>query len=90
MWVIGEPIKINLSDMLIRIFFPSHGAALTVPALLMPDLFHGKGLFASLTDLKLGREEKIDRRRAFKIEARLENSPFNLWIDARSISHLAG
>jgi hypothetical protein len=72
---------IEFSEMLMGIFVPSHGAALRVPALLMPDRFHGKGLFASLTDVKLGREEKIDRRRVFKIEARLENDPFNLWID---------
>jgi VWFA-related protein len=72
----------ELSENLMRIFLQSRGAALTVPAMLMPDRFHGKGLFASLTDVKLGREENIDRRRAFKIEARLENDPFNLWVDA--------
>jgi VWFA-related protein len=72
----------QLSDMLVRMFYESHGTAVRVPALLLPQLFHGQGLFASLTDLKLGAEDKIDRHRAFKIEARLENSPFNLWIDA--------
>jgi VWFA-related protein len=72
----------NLNEMLMGLFLPSHGTALRVPALLMPDRFHGKGLFASLTDLKLGREEKIEGHQAFKIEARLENDPFNLWIDA--------
>jgi len=74
--------QFELSEMLMGMFNPSHGTALRVPALLMPEIFHGKGLFASLTDLKFIREEKIDRRRAFKIEALLENDPFNLWIDA--------
>ena len=72
----------EIGESLLNMFMLSHGAAARVPALLMPDLFHGKGLFASLTDLKLGREEKIDRHRAFKIEALLESDPFNLWIDA--------
>jgi VWFA-related protein len=74
---------IELDEILLGMFVPTHGDSLTVPALLMPDTFHGKGLFASLTDLKLGKEAKIDRRRAFKIEARLDNDPFNLWIDAK-------
>jgi VWFA-related protein len=73
---------IELDEMLMGMFVPTHGSSLTVPALLMPDRFHGKGLFASLTDLKLGKEGKINGRRAFKIEARLENDPFNLWVDA--------
>jgi VWFA-related protein len=73
----------DLGGTLMGMFAPTHGDSMTVPALLMPELFHGKGLFASLTDLKLGREEKIDGRRAFKIEARLLNDPFNLWVDAK-------
>jgi VWFA-related protein len=36
-----------------------------------------------LTDLKLGRAEKIDHRQAFRIEARLEGDPIELWIDTR-------
>jgi VWFA-related protein len=77
-----------LSEMLMRMTAPSHSAALTVPALLMPGLFHGKGLFASLTDLKLGREEKIGGRRAWRIEAKLDFDPFNLWIDANDFTIL--
>ena len=79
---IGMAPQQDTGDSLMNIFLPSQGTSLTVPALLMPDLFHGKGLFAVLTDVKLGREQKIDGRRAFKIEALLENSPFSLWIDA--------
>jgi len=71
-----------LSEILMDFMPISHGAALTVPALLMPETFHGKGLFASLTDVKLAKQEKVGGRRAFKIEARLDNLPFNLWIDA--------
>jgi len=72
----------DLGGTLMGMFAPTHGAALRVPALLMPELFHGSGLFASLTDLKLGGEEKIDRRRVFRIEARLESDQFNVWVDA--------
>jgi len=71
----------NLDDTLINMVSTSHGAALTVPALLLRERFRGKGLFASLTDLKLGREEKIDGHKAFRIEARLDDYPFTLWID---------
>jgi len=77
-----QTAPVELSDILLGMVTPSHAASLRVPALMMPDLFHGKGLFKSLTDLKLGREEKIDRRRVFKIEARLENESFNIWVDA--------
>src|ERR1041385_949852 len=72
----------DLSEILMSIFLQSHGAAMGLQALLMPNISHGKGLFASLTNVKLGKEEKIERRRAFKIEALLDNEPFNLWIDA--------
>jgi VWFA-related protein len=71
----------ELDDTLLSMSGPSHGSSMTVPALLLRERFHGKGLFASLTDLKLAREEKIDGHRAFRIEGRLENDPFTLWID---------
>jgi len=72
----------DLGQILMSMHLPSYGAALTVPALLMPERFHGKGLFASLTQLKLGREEKISGHRTFRIDAQLEDEPFTLWIDA--------
>jgi VWFA-related protein len=70
-----------LDDALLSIFGLSRGSSLTVPALLMPDLFHGPGLFASFTSVKLNGEEKIDGRRAFKIEAQLQDQSMTLWID---------
>jgi VWFA-related protein len=70
-----------LNEILMNFVQVTHGSALTVPAMLMPDIFHGKGLLGSLTDAKVTKQEKIGGRRAFKIEARLENEPFKLWID---------
>jgi len=70
-----------LDDALLSIFGLSRGSSLTVPALLMPDLFHGPGLFASFTSARLNGEEKIDGRRAFKIEAQLQDQSMTLWID---------
>jgi VWFA-related protein len=70
-----------VEDTLLSLSLQSHGSSLTVPALLMPDLFHGPGLFASFTSLKLNGEDKIDGRHAFKIEAELQDEPLTLWID---------
>ena len=67
---------------LLGLFGVSHGSALTVPALLLPDLFHGKGLFASLAEVKLNGEEKVDGHRAFKIEATLQDDDLKFWVDA--------
>ena len=81
----GWPIGVRqerIDETLVSLFGVSHGSALTVPALLLPDLFHGKGLFASLTEVRLNGEEKIDGHRAFKIEATLQDESFKLWIDA--------
>ena len=80
-WPIGvrqEPIDEGLLDL----FGTSNGSSLTVPGLLFPGLFQGKGLFASLAELKLNGDEKVDGRRAFKIETTLQGDPFKLWIDA--------
>jgi len=81
----GWPIGVRqeaIDETLLGLFGVSHGSALTVPALLFPDLFRGKGLFASLTEVKLNGEEKIDGHRAFKIEAVLQDQLFKLWVDA--------
>ena len=71
-----------VDDTLLTLFQQSRGSSVTVPALLMPDLFHGPGLFASFTSVKLNGEEKIDGRRTFRIEAQLRSEPLTLWIDA--------
>jgi len=80
----GWPIGVRqqpIDETLLGFFGVSHGSAGTVPALLLPDLFQGKGLFASLSELKLNGEEKIDGRRAYKIEAWLQGDSFRLWVD---------
>src|SRR5215831_4420391 len=71
-----------VNDTLLSLFEQSRGSSLTVPALLMPGLFHGPGLFASFTSVKLNGEEKLEGRRAFKIEAELQDEPLTLWVDA--------
>jgi VWFA-related protein len=79
-WPAGvRPAEID--ETLLNLFMTSHGAAVTVPALLFPEVFHGPGLFASLASIKLSGEEKIDGHRAFKIQAYLQNEPFTLWVD---------
>ena len=71
-----------VEDTLLSLFLQSAASSVTVPAMLMPDLFHGPGLFASFTSVKLNGEDKIDGRRVFKIEAQLQGGPLTLWIDA--------
>jgi VWFA-related protein len=71
-----------VEDTLVILFAQSRGSSLTVPALLMPDLFHGPGLFASFNSVTLKGEDKIDGHRVFKIEAQLRQEPLTLWIDA--------
>jgi len=79
-WPTGvRPAEID--ETLLNLFTTSHGAAVTVPALLFPEVFHGPGLFASLASIKLSGEEKIDGHRTFKIQAYLQNEPFTLWVD---------
>jgi VWFA-related protein len=72
----------GIDETLLSLYGPSFGSSLTVPALLMPDLFPGPGLFASFTAVRLNGEEKTDGRRAFRIEAQLPDEPLTLWIDA--------
>src|SRR6266496_638066 len=70
-----------LDEALLAFSTISPGSAVTVPALLLPDLFSGKGLFASLAEIKLTGEEKVEGRRTFKIEGKLGEQSFKLWID---------
>jgi len=79
-WPIGVRHE-SIDEALLGLFGASQGSSLTVPALLFPGLFHGQGLFASLAELKLNGNEKVDGHRAFKIEAALQDEPFKLWID---------
>src|SRR3989449_8083480 len=51
-------------------------------ALLLPDLFRGRGLFASLSEITLHGDEKVDGHRTFKIEAALQDEDMKFWVDA--------
>ena len=61
----------------------SSGAALTIPSLLFPDLFRGSSILASLDELTLAGEEKVDGRNSFKVEGKFQGQPVKLWIDQR-------
>src|SRR5438128_744696 len=80
-WPIGVRHE-SIDEMLLGLFGVSHDSSLTVPALLLPDLFRGRGLFASLTEVVLHGEEKVDGHRAFKIEAALQDEDLKFWVDA--------
>src|SRR5215471_7124924 len=73
-------VERELDELLFTVAPISHGSALTVPALLMSERFHGKGLFASLGSVRLRGEEKVDGRRAFRIDAVLREDQFSIWI----------
>ena len=80
-WPIGVRQE-SIDETLLGLSGVSQGSALTVPALLLPDLFRGKGLFASLGEITLHGEEKVDGHRAFKIEAALQDDDLKFWVDA--------
>jgi VWFA-related protein len=60
---------------------PSQGASLTIPGLLLPDLFRGSSILTSLEELRLTGEDKVDGRKTFKVEGKFEGQPLKLWID---------
>jgi VWFA-related protein len=80
-WPIGARHE-SIDETLLGLSSISNGSSLTVPALLLPDLFRGRGLFASLTEVVLHRDEKVDGHRAFKIEAALQDDNLKFWVDA--------
>ena len=80
-WPIGVRHE-SIDEMLLGLFGVSHDSSLTVPALLLPDLFRGRGLFASLTEVVLHGDEKVDGHRTFKIEAALQDDDLKFWVDA--------
>src|ERR1700687_3869584 len=61
----------------------SNGAALTIPSLLLPDLFRGGSIVTSLGELTLAGEDKVEGRKTFRIEATFQGTPVKLWIDQR-------
>lgn len=63
----------------------SSGSAVTVPALLMPDLARGNRI-KSLSGPKLLGEEEVDGRRAHKVEGLdSRNNVVTIWVDAESM-----
>ena len=59
------------------------GAALTIPSLLLADLFRGSSILTSLDELRLTGEDKIDGRNTFKVEGKFQGRTVKLWIDQR-------
>lgn len=90
-WKDGEVIKTlpavaNFSEpsfdgALVRMSPMSAGSSVTIPQLLLPDLFRNSDLLSLTSDLKLTGEEKIDGRKAFRLEGTLWNKPVKFWID---------
>lgn len=65
-----------------RLAFPSAGGSLTIAPLLLADLFRTSDLLASMSDVRLTGNEKIDGRETFRLEGKLWRAqPIKLWID---------
>ena len=65
-----------------RLAFPSAGGSLTIAPLLLADLFRTSDLLASMSDVRLTGNEKIDGRETFRLEGKLwRQQPIKLWID---------
>jgi VWFA-related protein len=65
-----------------RLAYPSAGGSLTIAPLLLPDLFRTSDLLASMSDVRLTGNEKIDGRETFRLEGKLwQQQPVKLWID---------
>ena len=72
------PLDIALN----RLAPPSAGASLYSPPLLLPSLFRTADLLASMSEVRVAGEDKIDGREAFRIEAKLwGQQQVKLWID---------
>ncbi len=71
----------GLEAMLLGVASLSAGASLTIPSLLSPDLVGGSSILTSLDELRLTGEDKVDGRKAFKVEGRFQGQTLKLWID---------
>jgi len=72
----------SLDTALDRLSSPSAGGSLTIAPLLLPDLFRTTDLLASMSDVRLAGNEKIDGRETFRLEGKLwRQQPIKLWID---------
>ncbi len=89
-WKNGDLIKtspagINLNELafdaaLMRMAPFSAGSSVTIPQLLLPDLFRNSDLLSLTSHLKIAGEDKIDGRKAFRIEGTLWGT-VKFWID---------
>ncbi len=61
----------------------SSGAALTIPSLLLPDLFRGSSILTSLEALTLAGEDTVDGRKTFRVEGKFQGQTVKLWVDQR-------
>jgi len=74
------PLDIGLS----RLGPFSNGASLTISPLLQPAPFRISDILASMTDVKIAGEEKIDGNQAFIIDGTLPGQQVRLWVDKSS------
>src|SRR3989475_4981893 len=83
-WPIGVRHE-SIDETLLGLSGVSQGSSLTVPALLLPDLFRGRGIFASLSEKTLHGEEKVEGHRTLKIEAHVQDEDIQICVDAHLI-----
>ena len=78
----GRRREAPLDTALDRLSAPSAGGSLTIAPLLIPDLFRTSDLLASMSDVQLTGNEKIEGRETFRLEGKLwGQQPIKLWID---------
>jgi VWFA-related protein len=84
-WIsrLGE-LQIPFEEGLSRVAFASGGASLTVPTLLLTNLFTGRSFLDSFAEPKLNGVEKVDGHPAFVIEGNIRGQGAKVWIDQSS------
>ena len=73
--------NLRFDTALLRLAPFSGGSSFIVAQLLQPNEFRVSDLFDLITDAKIAGEEKLDGRKAFRIEGLLLGQPIKLWID---------
>jgi VWFA-related protein len=73
-------MEIRLDDALLRVAFLSGGTSVTVPTLLLSNIYPS-GLLHSLDQLQLNGVETISGRKTFRIEGKINGETMKLWID---------
>jgi VWFA-related protein len=64
-----------------RIAAFSAGSSVAIPQLLLPDEFRVVQFFSLIADARVGGDEKINGRQAFRLEGTMAGLPITLWID---------